>query len=77
MNSEAIDIVRFILTKHLDFWMDELMLTLGSSIIIPVGKPDMGTQDVGNKTMRTNVNISSTPKVKAKIVDNFPGPINL
>jgi hypothetical protein len=67
MNSEAIDTVRFILTKHLDFWMDELMLTLGSSIIIPVGKPDMETQDVGNKTMRTNINISPTPKVRTKM----------
>lgn len=69
-----IDELRFRFSGGMSMWIDDVMLSIGTIVTIPVCKPKMDSHEVGVKSMRGDLRASPTMRIPTR---TFPRPINL
>jgi len=70
-----INMLHFRTKGHISFWLDNVALSMGALITVPVCAPIMETTDLGGLTMNTT-NVGEVPMIAANI-RSFPKPINI
>lgn len=65
------------LTGDILIWLDNISLTMGTIVTVPVCAPDLKTSDEGGKHMRVGTGFSPQMTVTTKAINVFPKPINL
>ena len=62
--------LKFTMNGHMSFWLDQVLITMGALISVPITAPNIGSKDVGNRHMKGIGTFNTNMRT-------FQGPINL